>query len=169
LISQSRGLGDVYKRQLEGGDFNFNFCDLIGFGDSQSSTPAVGISNFFNDYANGTQNIGSINEGKIYNSVIYGGQDVELVFDTISDIAINLNFDIQNCLIKRTPTMTDGFLASIFWNNNPLFTSVTDNDFTFMSGSILNNNANTSLQSFLPLDIKGLTRGPVPDIGAYEN
>ncbi len=154
---------------LEGGDFNFNFCDLIGFGDSQSSTPAVGISNFFNDYANGTQNIGSINEGKIYNSVIYGGQDVELVFDTISDIAINLNFDIQNCLIKRTPTLTDGFLASIFWNNNPLFTSVTDNDFTFMSGSILNNNANSSLQSFLPLDIKGLTRGPVPDIGAYEN
>ncbi len=154
---------------LEGGDFNFNFCDLIGFGEGQSSTPAVGISNFYNDFANGTQNIGSINEGKIYNSVIYGGQDAELVFNTINDIAITLNFDMRNCMIKRTPTLTDSFFDSIFWNYNPLFTSVTDNDFTFSAGSILNNNANSSLQTYLPLDIKGNTRGPIPDIGAYEN
>jgi hypothetical protein len=154
---------------LEGGDFNFNFCNLIGYGESQSATPAVGISNFYNDYANGTQNIGSINEGKIYNSVIYGGQEVELVIDTISDIAINLNFDIRNCLIKRTPTMTDSFLASIFWNNNPLFTSITENDFTFSSGSILKDNGNSILQGFLPTDIAGNPRfGPTVDIGAYE-
>jgi hypothetical protein len=72
-------------------------------------------------------------------------------------------------MIKRTPTLTDSFFDSIFWNYNPLFTSVTDNDFTFSAGSILNNNANPSLQTYLPLDIKGNPRGPIPDIGAYEN
>jgi hypothetical protein len=149
---------------MEGGDFNINHCDLLGFGTAQA--PAVGISNYYNDYANQTQNIGSIQEGKIYNSIIYGSMDGEIAFDTISDAAINLNFDIQNCLIKRTPTGTDNFYQNIFWNNSPFFTSITDYDFTFGPGSILNNNGfSTSVAS----DINGNPRNVPPDIGAYEN
>jgi hypothetical protein len=149
---------------LEGGDFNFNHCNLLGYG--SATGPAVGISNYYNDFANATQNIGSINEGVIYNSVIYGNQTGEIAFDTISDPAINLNFDIRNCVIKRTPVGTDNFYQTIFWNQNPLFTDVQTYDFTFPTSSKLNNNG---FFTSVALDILGNPRNDPPDIGAYEN
>ena len=154
---------------LEGGDFFFNHCNLLGYGTGDAATPAVGISNFYNDYTNNVTNIGSINEGKIYNSVIYGNQTSEIVFDTIPDAAITLSFDIRNCLIKRTPEATDNYYLNIFWNNNPLFDDVTNDDYLFPASSVLNNNANPFFQPTPNLDIKGLPRGASPDIGAYEN
>ena len=154
---------------LEGGDFFFNHCNLLGYGTGDAATPAVGISNFYNDYTNNVTNIGSINEGKIYNSVIYGNQTSEIVFDTIPDAAITLSFDIRNCLIKRTPEATDNYYLNIFWNNNPLFDDVTNDDYLFPASSALNNNANPFFQPTPNLDIKGLPRGASPDIGAYEN
>lgn len=156
---------------LEGGDFFFNHCNLLGYGDSEAATPAVGISNFFNDVLNNVTNIGSINEGKIYNSVIYGNQTSEIVFDTIPDAAITLSFDIRNCLIKRTPAATNNYYTNIFWNNNPFFNDETTNDYLFPVSSVLNGGASSLFPTTPNTDILGNTRGAIgpPDIGAYEN
>lgn len=152
---------------LEGGDFFFNFCNLLGYSSGESSTPAVGISNYYNDYANGVTNVGSINEGKIYNSIIYGYQTSEIVFDTISDAAITLNFDFRKCLIKRQPAASENYYTSIFWNNNPLFNNTAEDDYLFPSNSVLNNNADPAF--WIPTDIKGVSRNvSTPDIGALE-
>jgi hypothetical protein len=156
---------------MEGGDFFFNHCNLLGYGTGESATPAVGISNFYNDYSTGTQNLGSINEGKIYNSVIYGNQTSEIVFDTIPYAGVTLSFDIRSCLIKRTTAATENYYSAIFWNNNPLFTDVTLDNYLFPTSSTLNGNADPILTSLLtfPLDIKGNVRSGTPDIGAFEN
>ena len=66
---------------LEGGDFNFNHCNLLGYGNSQN--PAVGISNFYTDYSTSTTNVSSINEGKLYNCIVSGNLETELAIDTI--------------------------------------------------------------------------------------
>jgi hypothetical protein len=158
---------------LEGGDFFFNHCDLLGYGNGDAATPAVGISNYYNDYFNGVQNIGSINEGKIYNSVIYGNLTSEIAFDTISDPGINLNFDFKNNLIKSDPINPSSLFTNTLWNQDPEFTEVADYDFTFQITSPLNNAADPILTNLLtpPIsDIEGDLRSiSTPDIGAIEN
>ena len=158
---------------LEGGDFFFNHCDLLGYGNGDAATPAVVISNYYNDFFNGVQNIGSINEGRIYNSVIYGNLTGEIAFDTISNSGINLNFDFQNNLVKSDPINASTFFINTIWNSDPEFTDVSINDFTYAISSPLNNNADPALTNLLtpPVsDIEGNLRSlSTPDIGAIEN
>ena len=152
---------------LEGGDFFFNFCHLLGYGNGDASTPAVGISNYYNDYANGVTNIGSINEGRIINSVIWGNLSSEIVFDTIPDAAITLNFDIRNSVIKREFPATENYYSGIQWNTDPLFTDIDLNDFTFPINSPLNNQGNATF--WIPTDLLGISRNSsTPDLGAFE-
>jgi hypothetical protein len=152
---------------LEGGDFFFNHCNLLGYGTGDASTPAIGISNFYNDYTTGTQNIGSIQEGKLYNCVVYGLQTSELVFDTIAETGVTLNFDIRNCLIKREAAATESYYQNIIWNSDPLFNDIDNDDYGFPASSPLNGAANSIFPVFF--DITGAPRMIPADIGAYEN
>ncbi len=148
---------------LEGGDVNFNHCNLVGYGNSQS--PAVGISNFYNDYTNGVTNVGSINEGKFYNCIISGNLNSELAIDTIQMNGVSLNFDFKNCLIRSEIIFQDTFYQNTLWNDNPLFEDTAQGDFLFTSNSTLNGNG---VVSSVTNDILGSPRNNPPDIGAIE-
>lgn len=147
---------------LRGGSFNINFCDILGYGDSKEQNIAFAVKNYYDDTA------GHIQEGKIYNSAIYGTQDDEFALDTVNPLnAITLNFDFKNCLIKKQTISTHSMFQGIFWNTNPNFTDFTKNDFHFTTSSVLNGNADPFY--LLPLDIEGNTRSVTnPDIGCYE-
>jgi hypothetical protein len=151
---------------LEGGDFNFNHCHLVGYNSSGGQVPSVGLSNTYYDPTTGTTFIGSIEEGVITNSVIYGNLDQELAFDTIGDPAITLSFQFENNHIRSQNILTAPFFANNTWNQSPLFKDVTENDFTFWSTSPLRDAGNNLF--FSPTDILGSSRVNVPDIGAYE-
>ncbi|NBX81289.1 MAG: hypothetical protein EBQ94_13120, partial [Flavobacteriales bacterium] len=148
---------------LEGGDFNFNHCDLLGYG--SSSSPAVGISNYFTNSATNTTNVGSINEGKLYNCILTGNLTTELAIDTLLLAGVTLDFDFRNCLIKSEEIQTDAFYQNILWNNAPLFTDPSIFDFTFSPNSVLNGNG---FITSVITDIFGNPRSNPPDIGAIE-
>jgi hypothetical protein len=148
---------------LEGGDFNFNHCDLLGYGSSQN--PAVGISNYYTDYSTSTTNVSSINEGTLYNCVLFGNLETELAIDTIQMTGVTLNFDFKNCLIKSQEIQTDNFYQNIFWNSNPMFLDIENFDFKFPLSSILNGNG---IYTSVNTDIFGTARNNPPDIGAIE-
>jgi hypothetical protein len=149
---------------LQGGDFNFNHCNLLGYG--SSTNPAVGISNHYTDNAAGQTYVSSINEGKLYNCVVAGNQTTEFAMDTIQMSGAVLNFDFKNTLLQSEEIYTDAFYdASVLWNGTPLFTNPTEFDFTFGSNSALQGNGiNTSVVT----DILGNPRNNPPDIGAIE-
>jgi hypothetical protein len=135
----------------------------LGYGSSQN--PAVGISNYFTNYQTATTNVGSINEGILYNCVLSGNLTTELAIDTIQLSGVNLNFDFKNCLIKSEIEQTDAFYQSIYWNNDPMFTDPATYDFSFLPSSTLNGNG---FATSVVTDIFGNLRNNPPDIGAIE-
>ena len=149
---------------LQGGDFNFNHCDLLGYG--SSTNPAVGISNYYTDYNAGQTNVSSIDEGKLYNCVVTGNLTTEFAMDTIQMSGVVLNFDFKNTLLRSEEVYTDSFYdASVIWNGNALFTNPTEFDFTFGSNSDLQE---TGVNTSVVTDILGNPRNNPPDIGAIE-
>jgi len=148
---------------LEGGDFNFNHCNLLGYGPSTAA--AVGISNFYNDYSSGTTNVGSINEGVLQNCIISGTLPTEMAIDTIQMQGVTINFDFNHCLIQSEEIQTDGFYQNILWNGNPNFTNTIELDFSFPSSAIQNEQG---INSTVVSDIFGNSRNNPPDVGAIE-
>jgi hypothetical protein len=148
---------------LEGGDFNLNHCNLVGYGASTSA--AVGISNFYNDYSSGTTNVGSINEGVLQNCIISGTLPTEMAIDTIQMQGVTINFNFNHCLIQSEEIQTDGFYQNILWNGNPNFTNTIELDFSFPSSAIQNEQG---INSSVVSDIFGNPRNNPPDIGAIE-
>ena len=148
---------------LEGGDFNLNHCNLLGYGASTSA--AVGISNFYNDYSSGTTNVGSINEGVLQNCIISGTLPTEMAIDTIQMPGVTINFNFNHCLIQSEEIQTDGFYQNILWNGNPNFTNTNEFDFSFPNSAIHNEQG---INSIVVTDIFGNPRNNPPDIGAIE-
>jgi hypothetical protein len=149
---------------LQGGDFNFNHCDLLGYG--SSTNPAVGISNYYNDYTAGQTNVSSIEEGKLYNCVVTGNLATEFAMDTIQMSGVVLQFDFKNTVLRSEEIYTDNFYdASIIWNGQAAFTDPSNFDFTFGASSDLQGNG---VSSSVVTDILGNPRNNPPDIGAIE-
>ncbi len=158
---------------LEGGDFNFNHCHLLGYGNVATPGAAVGISNHF--VRDNIDYIASINEGTITNSVIYGFADYELAYDTIPDPGIALNFLMANNLIKSDDIFTDPFFTGNgnLWNIDPQFTDITEKNFTYTTGPLRDGGSNAYPNTIGPavgVSITGAGRptGPARDIGTYE-
>lgn len=160
---------------LEGGDFNFNHCHLLGYASGDEVGAAVGISNYYNT-PGGTTNVSSINEGTITNSLIYGNLEHELAIDTISHVAINLNFNFRNNLIRSETVFASSIFSGNIWNQEPYLKNITERDYTAYSISPLIYGGDCAYPITNPLapnqDIRAYARSlcpTAPDIGAYEN
>lgn len=154
---------------LGGGDFNINHCHLLGYGSGENSSPAVGISNsYFNSTLAQTE-ISAIDEGVITNSVIYGNQDFELVFDTINpNQTFTFGFQIRNNLIKSETQFSGNYFSNNDYNINPMFKNIEDGDFYYYSNSPLNNTSDPTFPTSNGMDIQEIIRNPISDKGAYE-
>ena len=163
VISSRNGFHSLLV--LNDSRFNFNHCDFLGFGSAQS--PAIGIRNYLND----PNETASISEGVLYNSIISGNLETEIVLDTIIDFPGQLNLDFQNCFIQSEEEYNDAFYQNNIWridldnSTDPQFNSISDMDYGFSSSSILNANG---FATSVTTDILGNFRNNPPDIGAIE-
>lgn len=149
---------------LEGGDFNINQCDILGYGDSKDQNIAFAIKNNFS--RDGGVYVGAINEGKLYNSVVHGFQVDEFALDTLNPQgAVPLAFDFKNNLIRKETPASSSMFTGIIWNQDPGFTDYTKYDFTFSTSSPL---YQSGFQTSVVKDILNNNRKNPPDLGAIE-
>lgn len=148
---------------LRGASYDFNHCHILGYG-SDGQTPAFAIRNYYDGIASG------VPFGIVKNSVIYGSQTSEIAFDTVNPLndPTLMHFEFKRCAIKlEVPSTHAMFQDGIIWNNDPLFTNISEYNFKPAGNSPLGNHANPAFS--LPFDIDGMARDiATPDIGAYE-
>jgi hypothetical protein len=149
---------------LQGGTFNINHCNILGYGNSKEQNIAFAVKNYFTQ--NGQTNVASIPEGKVYNSIIYGYQSDEIALDTLNPQgAVTLNFDFRNVLIKKEKIASHSMFKNIIWNENPNFKEATKYDFTFETSSVI---YQKGFLTSVIRDIFNKNRKNPPDLGAIE-
>ncbi len=171
--------GQVALNCSLGGRYNFNHCTFTNYssiGSGFRELPAVLIDN--NIQVNNTQVVvADLLEANFTNCLIYGNQQIELLFSKVDGTAFNYNF--KNCLIRFDDfnnTFTDNPLydfsntllfEDIILNEEPGFKAPFENMLNISETSAANGQATSTTSN---TDILGTVRNTTaPDIGAYES
>lgn len=152
--------------QLEGGAYKFKHCQFVSYG-SDGDKPAVAIKNYFTHSDDGQTYVGAIDEGKIYNSILWGPGDNQIAYDTVGGAGVNYDFN-TNFIKQETPLTGSGFTNNT-WNIAPQWKSDEDNKYKIKSNSPCKDAGNTALDGDVLDDVNGAPRSDgLPDIGAFE-
>lgn len=153
--------------QLEGGSYSFNHCQFISFG-ADGEKPAIAIKNYFTHADDGITYLGSIDEGNIYNSIIWGGAETQIAYDTIVEPGVTINYDFNTNFIRQKTIQTGSGFTNNTWNVNPKMTDNATHKYKISASSSCKDAGNVALGNVLD-DIEGNPRSDGnPDIGAYE-
>ncbi|WP_103071419.1 right-handed parallel beta-helix repeat-containing protein [Aquimarina sediminis] len=171
--------GQVSLNCSLGGSYNFDHCTFTNYssiGSGFRELPTVLIDN--NLKVNETDVVvADLIEANFSNCIIYGNQELELLFSKIEGTAFNYNF--KNCLIRFNDTgdqfngnslydftNTDLF-ENVILNEEPEFKTPFKNILNISENSAANGKASTPTMG---TDILGVPRNATaPDIGAYES
>ncbi|MDR6300357.1 hypothetical protein [Mesonia maritima] len=159
-----------------GGKYNFTNCTFANYWrNGFRNFPSVLIEN--NLETAETLFVADLTEANFNNCIIYGNENLELLFNKVDDAAFNYKF--ENCLIRFNDfqnQFTDNPLynfedtsvfENIVLNEEPLFLNTEENELFISEESPANGLANPSTST--QVDILGKPRGNNPDAGAYES
>ncbi len=128
-------------------------------------TPSLFLNNFIPDTSNNPVPV-PINF-YMANSIVYGNNEEEFETDMVdgADSLYTFAFDI---LKTRRDISDEETYYKVWLNKDPLFKDFTKNDYRLDTLSPAIDSADVEIASELPEDIRGISRLPKPDLGAYE-
>ncbi|MCC5917581.1 MAG: hypothetical protein JJU02_09685 [Cryomorphaceae bacterium] len=163
----------LYTFYALGGRYSFIHSTFANYWNQSSrSTPAIGLFNFFETPDN-TFEVRDISKAYFGNCIIYGSNVNELGINQFP--GTNLEYTFNRCILKIHPdtaerpfdiTNSQKFQQPIV-NQNPDFIDPLVNDYQLESTSPAIGTGNTDGTNVF-FDIKGESRTPLPDIGAYQ-
>lgn len=151
---------------LEGGSHNFTHSQFLSYG-AEGNHPAVALKNYFTR-SDGYTYIGSIEEGEINNSIIYGNGEYQIGYDTLTNGgAVSIHYSYNSNLIRFKDEMSGPNFQNNIWNQSPKFESLGAKNYKIKVSSPCVNAGNSAF--WVDRDIEGNSREfATPDIGAYE-
>ena len=161
-----------------GGRYNFRHSTFANYWQNGfRQFPSVLIEN--NLEAGETLFVADLIEANFSNCIIYGNENIELLFNRVEEAAFNYKFD--NCLIRFNDfnnrfsenalydfDNTERF-ENILLNEIPEFLNAEANELIISNDSPANTAGNISTASQVPFDILGVDRTQNPDLGAYQS
>jgi len=161
-----------------GGRYNFRHSTFANYWQNGfRQFPSVLIEN--NLEAGETLFVADLIEANFSNCIIYGNENIELLFNRVEEAAFNYKFD--NCLIRFNDfnnrfsenalydfDNTERF-ENILLNEIPEFLNAEANELIISNDSPANTAGNISTASQVPFDILGVNRTQNPDLGAYQS
>ena len=153
---------------LRGGNYNFIHSTITNYWQqSFRQSPAVYLEN--NSGAGPTPL-----EANFYNSIIFGNEKRELLFNPETSAAFDVYF--SHTLLKFAVGEETGLYDfsnkelydNIWINEDPIFADSRANDLRLQKNSAAIDRGDPETANRVPLDILRTTRTPLPDLGAYE-
>jgi hypothetical protein len=158
-----------------GGNYSFTHSTFANYwNNSFRQFPTVLLNNFAVDSDNNTMT-NPLESAIFTNCIIYGSNNNELLLDEAQGAEFNFYFD--HCLLRYENSSTSlganydfqnaQLYNSLIRNANPLFENPSHNKLRIPNNSLANGVGIVS--GLLTQDILGVSRGIMPDLGAYES
>lgn len=161
---------------IYGGKYNFVHTTLVNYA-GRHLKPSLALNNYFK--------ITKDNEIEVYlydfeahfvNSIIHGSLPSEIAIDSSLKDNTQFAFQFENCLLKVDPKfeMNDTTKTKKFKNvisgatELPRFVNPAEGDFHLDTLSSAKDKGNAAYLIGYPLDLDGVERDSLPDLGVYE-
>jgi len=145
-----------------GGNYDFRHCTIGNYWNySSRQTPSVVLNNYYEDIY-GSFHVRPLENAYFGNCIIYGSNEEEILLDNYFSSSI-FNYTFDHCLLRTT--INSDSLEFCIKNEDPLFADYHENDYKLQSTSPA---IGAGIPMGVPLDIEGVDRGSIPDLGAYQ-
>ncbi len=147
-----------------GGSYDFRQLTVGNYwSGSVRTSPSLYLSNFVYDTL-GNKIPCPLTKAFFGNSILYGNSGEELMYDTVSSVAFEYQFD--HCLLRTAKDLSDPVrYINCLADQDPKFINPQLFDYRIDSISPA---IGTGIPMGVPFDILGQERGETPDLGAFE-
>jgi len=148
-----------------GGTYDFRHVTIANYFRDIRNTPSLLFNNYYED-ADGNIQVRPFDDIYFGNSIVYGNNQEEIVFDLYADTEAEFTFD--HCLIRTEMDTSGPSFVHTLVNENPLFHDTQLHDFRLTEESPAIDAGNPEVALDIPFDLYGEDRTERPDIGAVQ-
>ncbi|MBR6083173.1 MAG: hypothetical protein IKP62_09630 [Salinivirgaceae bacterium] len=158
---------------IYGGRYNFVHTTLVNYA-GRHLKPSLVLNNYFSVIKDNKKDVYLYDfEAHFVNSIIHGSLPSEIAIDSCLKEKTRFTFQFENCLLKVDPKFEMSNTA--MFNNVisgatdlPRFVNPAEGDFRLDTLSAAKDRGNPAYLIDYPLDLDGVERDSLPDLGAYE-